>query len=462
MRYYRCTVLVSSMVALNLMVTTVDAAGPGTFVYPPYKHTWGVVKARPLHLRLFLGYKTKFDDPQGLACARLDAWEDPSREGDDDEVTVYGVNSGDKCIIYNRSMYALGLFGKEGRGEALERPWGIAADRWGQVYVVDRGRAEVHHLRNGGKSLVPVRKIGRFGDGEGEFIDPIGAALLPDGSLLVTDAALGRVTMFDSTGAVRLAWEGLLSPAGIAATGPGESWTYFDQDAFVVVIDSAGQRVSKFDLKGQLVKRTRTEEWEGDIGIEHLEWLALDYHNQVLITDRTRGCIHKLDRNLNYLDTFGETGDGDYRFDEPRGIALYRRFGQIFVAERPGAQYLWVGVDVRDLQATVVSDSIWRDLRVSFFLTEPALVDVDVEDAAGRFIARLMENRRFDAGKVQFFWNLMVPAQLPGGKPLPTLPASYDVGKRLPSGRYSLRATFRATYSSRESFSIERKTGFGL
>ncbi len=76
-----------------------------SYIYPPWRHTWGVVRATPFKLRLFLGNKTKFNDPQGLACVRLLSWEDTPPTADDAEITVYGVHSGHNCIVYHRSMY---------------------------------------------------------------------------------------------------------------------------------------------------------------------------------------------------------------------------------------------------------------------------------------------------------------------------------------------------------------------
>lgn len=438
-----------------------EPAANGTFVYPPWKHTWGVVRARPFHLRLFLGDKTHFDEPQGLACARLDNWDDPSTSGDDDELTVYGVNSGENCVIYNRSMFALGIYGLEGGQERFDRPWGIAADRKGNVYVADRGNARVVRLLNPGRELRVVGIIGGPGEEPGEFLDPRGVALLVDGRLLVADAGLGRVTVFDDSGRVVSLWAGLAAPVAVAAVGPGEADCYFPRDAFAVVIDSLNRRVQKFTLDGTLLRQSDASTWGAPLTPD-LTFLALDYHNQVLITDRNNGCIHKLDRDLNYLARFGERGTGDYEFDEPRGIAIYRRFGQLFIAEREGAQYLWVGVDVAKFAAKMASDSVGRDLYVDFFLTEPATVTLELTDSYGRFIARLLENRRYPSGQNHIAWGMTIPRQLPDGSPLPSLPPPYRPGERLPDGRYLVRASFRAVYSSRGVFTKQDEAGFEL
>ncbi|MDZ7263924.1 MAG: hypothetical protein ONB16_05025, partial [candidate division KSB1 bacterium] len=71
---------------------------PTTLVFPSFLHTYGIRKATRLHLALFTQNKVQFDDPQGLAVVRLQAWEDTTTTKDDDEVTVYGVNSGQHCI----------------------------------------------------------------------------------------------------------------------------------------------------------------------------------------------------------------------------------------------------------------------------------------------------------------------------------------------------------------------------
>lgn len=430
-----------------------------TFLYPPYAHTWGVVRAKPFHLRLFLGSKVQFDDPQGLACARLDSWEDSTRTDDDDEVTVYGVNSGANCIIYNRSMFALDVYGLEAGDEKLNRPWGIAADASGRVYVVDRGNSRLLRLQNSGRRLRFERVIGSIGDGAGEFIDPRGVALVPDGRVFVADAALNRITVFDDAGLVVKSWGGLLSPDGIAAVGPGERDAFYPGAGFVVVIDSVNSRVSKFSLEGALLARASAVNWNLRL-TPQLGWCAIDYHNQILITDRSNGSIHKLDRDLNYIASFGEPGREEYQFDQPRGIALYRRFGQVFVAEREGAQYLWVGADVDGFAAEVKEDSVRSDLVVRFRATEPTLVDLSLYDRTGRFVVKFLSGRRYPAGTSLVYWNLTIPAAQADGTPVVNLPGAFSPGKRIPVGEYQLRATFRATYSSRESFSFVKELRF--
>ena len=76
-------------------------------------------------------------------------------------------------------------------------------------------------------------------------------------------------------------------------------------------------------------------------------YAAADYFHNVWVTDKENHCIVKFDKDLRLLDVFGSRGDDKNQFLEPRGIAIWQRFGQVFIAEKKGAQYFWVGTDLK-------------------------------------------------------------------------------------------------------------------
>ena len=120
-----------------------DPQEPTTLVYPPFGHCMGIYRAGTEQLAMLLGGLVRFDNPQGLACVKLEAWDDPG-SADDDELAVYGVNSGSGHIIYNADMYTLGLYGGSGSDyDQLLRPHGIAADPQGRVLVADTGNRRI-------------------------------------------------------------------------------------------------------------------------------------------------------------------------------------------------------------------------------------------------------------------------------------------------------------------------------
>lgn len=73
---------------------------------------------------------------------------------------------------------------------------GIAADAEGRIYVLDAAANAVQVFDASG---APVRTIGRKGGGPGEFLGPIGIALVGS-HLLVVDQSSVRLSLFDASG----------------------------------------------------------------------------------------------------------------------------------------------------------------------------------------------------------------------------------------------------------------------
>jgi hypothetical protein len=102
-------------------------------------------------------------------------------------------------------------------------------------------------------------------------------------------------------------------------------------------------------------------------------YAAVDYYHNLWVTDREHHCVLKFDRELKHLDTFGSHGTGDNEFVEPRGIAIWKRYGQTFVAEKRGAQYYWIGTDCTARSFEPIDGGRYR-LRVT--LTEYSFVSL--------------------------------------------------------------------------------------
>jgi DNA-binding beta-propeller fold protein YncE len=408
-------------------------------------------KATRFHLFLYLQNRVKVRNPQGIALARLDAWEDPKTEKDDDEITIYGVNSGQNVLIYNNSMTTIAVYGLNERGKKkLDAPHGITAAHWGDVYVADTGNNRIAKFHNSGKELRFQKSLLT-----GELLHPVGVALTTDSSLYVSDTENNRVLLIRAdTVRAEIAGAGkengkVWQPTGIAATSANDRWSYWKDD-FVVVIDLFGRRIQKFDPQGHFLQAVRSEDF--GYASANLQYAAIDYYGNIWVTDRKNHRIHKFDRNLNYLDSFGRKGNGDKEFEEPRGIAIHKRFGQVLIAEKASVQYYWIGTDVKNLQARRDADGF---LTIDYFLTERSYVTLEVLDSRGKRITTIMKESARDAGQNQ--------ERFAGDwQPLPFV---FHDGKRvfdnrrfanLPKGNgreIRLRFTFSATYSSYKYFS---------
>lgn len=403
---------------------------PSTLVYPPWKHTLGLHRVSQYHLSIYSGYRKKFSDPQGVDAVKL-VFNDEEGAGDDVELTVYGVNAGTDEIFYNKSMFTLGFYGSDApEAGRLRGPVGICADEFGNVFVADSGHNRVVHLVNRDNELGFESAFDCAGSGR-PLHAPTGVALA-DGMLYICDSGNDRVVRADvggrAHGELGRADE-WVKPFDVEVV-TGYRWNRYGE-SFAVVTDSLGQRLTRIDLDGvhRLVRRYREVSGEdGGFG-----FVAVDYYANVYVTDRQTGCIYKFDHNLDFITRFG-CGSGTSRdLVEPRGITVYRRFGQVFVAEKAGASYFWVGTDVQSLACRVDRRGEAPVLQVRFLLTETSSVSVDLETADGDAVETLAGEEVMPEGYLERRYRLD-PSRLP----CPIADCTYRVVVRA-----------RATYSSR-------------
>lgn len=440
------------LVLLFLISSEDDLYNPTTFVFPAFKHTYGVRKAGSTELFLFMGFKVKFRNPEGLVCIRLDSWEDPEDPHDDDELTVYGVNSGQNNIIYNTSMWGLGVYDiDEDDDKPLNRPHGICANRKGDVYVADTGNNRIVRLFNPANELQFTTTIGSKGIKNGQFYSPHQVALDNMGNLFVSDSGNHRIQVFDSTNNFKYAFTGndfLVSPIGITVTDSLEIHSKFKEN-FLIITDSMSSRINKFDLKGNLIKSLSL--YKLGFSDVQLEYICIDYQNQILVTDSKNHCIHKFTHNLEYITSFGRKGDDDFEFIEPTGITIHRRFGQLFVSEESGAQYYWVGTDIFDFSIKEYN----KNLLFSFKITEPSFLTADLLDREGKFIMRLTQKRLLQyTGEQLLRWNRtvgMINNKIIENEEL-EVSDKVRPGEKAPPGKYRIKLSLEATYSSRTHF----------
>jgi len=418
----------------GLAFSAVAEQGLGTLVYPPFKHTWGIHKGTEAKLDMLLGNATDFDNPQGLAVTRLHAWEDPKTEKDDDELVAYGVNSGRDQIIYNKSMYALDIFGQSGSGvEQFDSPAGIAADPSGDVFVCDTGNRRVVHLFNTGKKLKWEGIIG-----EGILEEPFDVCLTEADTIFVTDRARGTIEVFSYEGEHIRSLEGLVNPTGIAVDNPKITKTRYGK-RFIVVIDGDGTLIRKMSYDGKVMRTTRLSDVPN---AKKFNYIALDFYDNAWVTDSVSCVIHKFDIDLDYIASWGEPGTGDGQFFHPTGIAIWRRFGQIVVSERHSAQYLWIGTDIASLET---ENSENRDgekvIKINLVVTDRSYISIDIS-RDGKPVRELFYRKRLKQGKNILTWDLR------DDNDLPVSPGTYDIS-----------FTLEPTYSSFDYFekSINRR-----
>ena len=150
------------------------------------------------HAFVFLGSGTGVDATAGIAAVKLLSKDDPSTGSDDDELTVFGLNSGRCEILYNTSLYNAEIYGECGGGRGQFRaPLGIAADVHGNVFVADTGNDRIVRLLYKDDALVHVRSFGSLGSGPRQFRSPSQIAIGHSGKLYVADTNNHLVRVID-------------------------------------------------------------------------------------------------------------------------------------------------------------------------------------------------------------------------------------------------------------------------
>jgi hypothetical protein len=420
--------------------------GSTTLVTPPWTHCLGLHKVTQFHLDLYSGYRERFNDPEGLFCTKLASKDKPDTPRDDDELTVYGVNTGNCDIIYNKSLVSIGIVGGPGGGVLRFRePRALTGDGVGNLFVADTGNDRIARLKYEEDELVWVGEI------RGPETEPLRApsgVVLSGGFLYVSDTGLDRIAVFTPEGSfVRsfsVEWNGarLTGPSALAAITKGDDWIYYG-DYFLAVVDSLGGRLWKISPHGTAVGLVRRSTIGGTGSFGHV---AIDYYGNIYVTDAAAGVVHKFDRNLRYIMAIGNEKAGGPRFDEPRGITIYRRFGQVFVSERAGAQYFWIGTDMLRFSAGALTFDTKRNrcaVEVSFLLTEHSTVSLLLRD---------------DRGKDRF--TIISEFTFPPGKLSRRIEVDCPEAGALAKCKLSLVAVARPTYSSSGYVAVERESRF--
>jgi hypothetical protein len=396
-------------------------------VAPPRAHTFGVRRVTQRELKLFLpGIEIR--DPGGITATRLAATDDPEDPSDDDEITLVAVDRGAGRLLTNLGLLQVTTW--DGSGTAigpLELPWDVAIDRAGRVAITDPGRRRVVLLRHDGRSIEPERAF----DG---FLEPAGIAADGRGGFWVCDRRFNTVFHLDtetghrSTFGLEVAFD---RPIDVAAVGADERLAR-GHAAGLVIVDRDGGRIRAFGRAGEL--RASRDASTLEVPDAVFDAVEIDYYGNVVAVDRTAHRIHKLREDLLPLDSFGGRGADEGQFVEPRGIAIHRRLGQVFVTERNGGQYLWVGTDVKAFAARDAGSGV----RFAFRLTEESTLDLRVLDAQGRPVAEVVRAERLGAGPHELGWSGVLAS-----------------GDPAPRGDYLAEVRARATYASRSTF--ERK-----
>jgi sugar lactone lactonase YvrE len=413
-----------------LILTLIGAYEQGsTIIVPPFRHSLGFYRASKFYIDLYLGDEFSISDPQGLTGAKMDEENDPTTSNDDHVLTLFGVNSGTSQILYNVKLTNLKVYGKPGSGNGeFNSPYGIAANPRGEVFVADAGNNRIVKLNYSKGMLSYDHAI------NDSFNYPMGVAVDSKRNLYIADSKNNRILVYDSTETYQYSWSrDLAEPTSISVIDKDDISNYYKED-YLIVIDNDYKRIQKFSLSGKLLAIVDARM----IGLSNVKFMysAIDYNGNIFVTDMINNQIHKFDRSLNYVVSVGRQGTGQVEFAAPRGIFIWKRFGQIFITDDAGGQYYWLATDgfiigcfpsrLTDLQPQTT---------IALYLTDLTEINIDIIANPNKLIRTLITKALQKPGEVLIAWD-----------------GRDNNGQFVPPGEYSIRVYLRPTYSAQKSY----------
>ncbi|RMX48668.1 hypothetical protein pdam_00026014, partial [Pocillopora damicornis] len=220
----------------------------------------------------------------------------------------------------------LNVIGKlDVRGEMLQGPAGIAVNSKGVIAVADYGGHCILVFDETGKF---VRKIGSYGDENGQLKNPADVTFLNDDEILVADQGNQRIQQLNvqtgnfvkSFGKKGSGDGGFMFPVSVCITSDGR---------FIVVAEFANSRIQVFSMDGEPVFKF------GDSGPERLDLPAdcVCYEERFFVTDHNNNCMKVFDERGQFLYKFGENGNGDGQLDQPHGLCVDKH-NNVFLCDR--------------------------------------------------------------------------------------------------------------------------------
>ncbi len=233
-------------------------------------------------------------------------------------------------------------------------PRAVAVDGEGRVYVADSGNNRVQvfgadgsFLREWGSTCKLDTGEGCIDGGRGQFNEPWGIAVGPDGSVYVSDTWNHRVQKFTNDGQFVNMWGAFGSTGGELGQESifyGPRSVTVGRDGNVYVMDTGNKRVQMFTPDGVFITQ-----WGGggvvDGRLDEPVGLGQDADGNWYITDTWNRRIQKFSENFQYVAQWAVNGWGSQSVVNKPALAVDSTRGIVYAVDPENYRVLAFGLD---------------------------------------------------------------------------------------------------------------------
>ena len=222
-------------------------------------------------------------------------------------------------------IHTIGSFGN-GPGQFCQ-PLGLAANKHGQIFVSDSTNHRVEKFTSDGRFML---MFGVNGTRNGNLMYPEGIALLGEDKVFVADRGNNRIQVFSQTKGR------YMTMFGRKGNGPGQLDSPCDlaidtKLSRILVSDTGNHRIQAFTFDGKPLTRFGNPQG-GSVYLTFPYFIATDENGFILVTETKSNCVSILTPRGILIRHLGMQGDAHARFRNPYGICLNGK-GQVIVTD---------------------------------------------------------------------------------------------------------------------------------
>lgn len=266
----------------------------------------------------------------------------------------------------------------------FDKPWGIASDSKGKVYVTDTSLSQVLVYDFNAKTVVPLG-----GEEGGPFLGPVGVAVDGDENVYVSDTKKNRVFAFSKDGKplFSLGEEGALDwPGGMAVDNRLKR---------LYVVNTHKSNVAVFDLSGKhLFSFSGRGNRDGYLNLP--TDVDIDSKGNIVVADSMNARVQIFDPDGKFIKKFGQRGDGLTDFHLIKGIAVDKKTDNIYVVDGRADRVLIFSKGGEPLLTFGYPTSVRKTVTPGGFLVPQ---DINIDENGTIYVVDSL-NRRFQVFQI--------------------------------------------------------------